>query len=119
MSPKVRPLLVVSLLGFGWSCGSFQDNSAPQVSVSTIRVAFRNEMKVAERWSIEDANNDAIIFNQELFHPGEVKKASISTGASRRFGEVRYKNSKAISWTRDSLIETDRVVSLRGSEDDS
>ncbi|MEZ5328928.1 MAG: hypothetical protein R3F19_28100 [Verrucomicrobiales bacterium] len=116
MSPKASFSIVVFLVGLSSSCGSLQKGADPNPRVANIKVGFRNDSKLVERWSVEDANTNAMVFHNEEFKPGEVKAASISTGPSQRFGEVRYKDSKAISWTRDSLIETDRVVELRGSD---
>ena len=98
------------------SCSSLQKPSAAEVDSATIRVSFRSDAKLQERWSIVDVNTDAVVFDKELFQPGEVKRASITTGPSRRFGEVRYQDSRAIVWTQDSLIENDGIVELRTTQ---
>ena len=116
MNPKNKLLLVLIIFISVSSCSSLRNSSTAEVDSATIHVGFLNESKLQERWSIIDANTEAIVFEQELFQPGEVKRASISTGPSRRFGEVRYKDLKAIVWTRDSLIENNGVVELRAFE---
>ena len=109
-------LLIVVLPTLVLSCGSLRNSSPAHVELAAINASFLNDTNVNRRWSIVDANTNAIVFSDEMFRPGEVKQASISTGPSKRFGEVRYKASQAIMWTQDSLIENDGIVELRTPE---
>ena len=109
-------LLGVLILVSTLSCGLVPDGSTVQAELATIDIAFRNHSKGQVRWSVEDANSDAIVFDNQVFQPGEVKRATISTGPSKRFGEVRYKEANSVVWIQDSLIENGGIVELRSSE---
>ena len=118
MLPRYRFLLILFLF-YVPSCNTpfSGEGSTPKVDAATIKVNFRNDSAEKKSWSIEDVNSDTMVFRDEVFQPKEVKSATVSTGPSRRFGEVRYKDSEFGQWKSDSLIENDVTVNLRSSED--
>lgn len=94
------------------SCSSLKSKSVVHVDAAVIEVSFRNDSAGQVNWTVEDENTGEAVFRNTMFGPKEVKRASITTSETQRYGAVRFRSSDADGWGQDSLIESGQTIEL-------